>query len=140
MNPLSYPIEKAQKLIAIAAAVFFLVTSLAALGLWQSTKGDLKRVTGERNVALEAVGEWRAVVGQWEAINEQWKVAIKDMRAAKQAADDEIDEAQAETRKLRRDLNAASAALRRRKPVGDTEVARLVDADRAYQEELRGLQ
>ena len=140
MNPLSWPIEKAQKLIAIAAAVFFLVTSLTALGLWQSTKGDLKRVTGERNVALEAVGEWRAVVGQWEAINEQWKGAIKDMRAAKQAADDEIDEAQAETRKLRRDLNAASAALRRRKPVGDTEVARLVDADRAYQEELRGLQ
>lgn len=116
MNPLSWPIEKAQKIIAIAAAVFFLVTSLTAFGLWQSTKGDLKRVTGERNVAQQELGACKVNRQTLTAGIEAQNAAIGQMQRDAEIARAEGDKRLQDALRTAQTFKARAERLSRAKP------------------------
>lgn len=128
-----------EKAIAIAAAVFFLATTITAFALWYGAKGDLKRVTGERNAAQVSLGRCEATNDQWEAAHKNWKAAVDDLELVRQRKDAELKEARQKAARRIQSLETAAANLKAYQPKGEAMCERMSDVDREFVSQLRGV-
>ncbi len=121
------------------AAGLFLITSLIAGWLWLDTRGDLKDARKERDAAQVELGRCQATNDQWESASKDWKVAVDSLKAIKARKDRELREAREKSARRIQTLETAAANLKAYQPKGAQMCERMVDLDREFVSQLRGV-